>query len=249
MINTKNSEEISDFSQENQQDNQDSQQVKNYSEDSSQNDNQEVNQNPNSNYTNSGDSNNSNSSDSSNSSSDSSQEEDSTQTQATVKHLQIKIMELHGQLEILEAKNLNWKQKTEILLEKHQTEIKTINNQHQLDLEATQKKVKKSIVSEIVDFLNTLNISFTFVPNSSQEHKEERIGKFINTLKGSFDKLIKDLEKQNIFIILPEVGQEFDPQTMSPLQSSDQEDTKVKNVVSLGIRLDNQVIKPAVVIL
>lgn len=243
MINTKNSEEISDFSQDNQEYNQ---QAGDYSENSSQSNNQETGQNPNSNSTSPGKSNSSNSS---NTSSNSSQEEDTTQSQATVKQLQIKIIELYGQLEILEAKVSNWKQKTEILLEKHQTEIKTINKQHQLDLEATQKKVKKSIVSEIVDFLNTLNISFTFVPNSSQEHKEESMDKFINTLKGSFDKLIQDLEKQNIFIILPKVGHEFDPQTMSALQNSDQEDTKVKNIVSLGIKLDDQVIKPAVVIL
>jgi molecular chaperone GrpE (heat shock protein) len=124
-------------------------------------------------------------------------------------------------------------------------EISFLQKQNELDVVTAQKKAKKNLAENILDFLNTLHISFTYLP----ETEDEKIQKFLTTLSGSFSKLQNDLKNVNLEMIIPREGDEFNAENMQILENSSGEDhPKIKHVVSIGLKIDDQLVKPAVVI-
>ena len=61
------------------------------------------------------------------------------------------------------------------------------------------------------------------------------------------DKLIINLGYQGIDVIIPKIGDEFDAEYMQGLNMPTGEHTHIANIVSLGLRIDSQVIQPAMV--
>ncbi len=169
--------------------------------------------------------------------------------------LKLEIENLQNQNKLLseEKENLiNEKTEREQNLEEQKTKIDTLlrelsflQKQNELDVATAQKKAKKNLAENILDFLNTLHISFTYLP----ETEDEKIQKFLTTLSGSYNKLRNDLQNANLQIIIPKEGDEFNAESMQLLENISGEDhPKVKHVVSIGLKIDEQLVKPAVVI-
>ncbi len=126
------------------------------------------------------------------------------------------------------------------------SELNNIAKQNQLDLAQAKKKAKKTVISQLLEFINTLHLAFLNLPKEQTPETQ----KFISTLQTSFQRLIRDLQSDQIEIIFPQPGQDFDAQYMALLEGTEirEDHPKVKQVVSLGAKIDDQVIKPATVI-
>ena len=121
--------------------------------------------------------------------------------------------------------------------------LQNTQKQHDFDLASTKKSTKKGVATTMATFVNTFNLAFSYIPNIN----DEKIQKFINTLKASFDKSISDIKVHNIEFLIPKTGDIFDPNFMEILNpdSVQGEEVQVKQVVSVGIKVDNQLIQAA----
>lgn len=116
--------------------------------------------------------------------------------------------------------------------------------QNELDIQQAKKKSKKYVVQLLVGFLNTLNLAFVYAPKSD----DPQVSKFIQTLSASFDQLKQEFERQDIEILIPSIGDEFNPEWMSALNDSSDENSVVTQVVSIGLKVDGQIINEASVL-
>ncbi len=117
------------------------------------------------------------------------------------------------------------------------------SKQNQLDLQEARKQSKKSLVKNITPFLTTLVLSFDFAPDN------EETSKFVQQLKNALVKLNNDLDNSQVKMIVPIVGELFDPKTMQALNATEDESPKVKNIASVGCIVDDQVIQAASVLI
>jgi molecular chaperone GrpE (heat shock protein) len=125
---------------------------------------------------------------------------------------------------------------------RYAADLKNQANQHTLDILQTRKNTKKVALYPVLEFLNTLNLAFAFTPAT----EDEKVLKFISTLRNSFEKIKNDLKAQGYEIIEPKIGDNFDPETMNALNQHDSEDhPTVKHIVSLGCKIDGVVVTPA----
>ena len=121
------------------------------------------------------------------------------------------------------------------------------NSKKQQELEAIQSKksVKKNLAKPILDFLNNQYLIITYLKDITDQKALTSLA----TLKISFDKLVVDLKNQGIEVIIPTIGDEFNPEIMQGLNTTENEDANVENIVSLGLKIDAQVISPAMIML
>jgi molecular chaperone GrpE (heat shock protein) len=89
--------------------------------------------------------------------------------------------------------------------------------------------------------LNTLQLAFAYAPQTD----DEKVSKFLDTLKLSFEQVISELRNQQIEILIPHIGQKVDVEWMNLLTPSDEEHPSVKQVVGLGLKIDSQLVQPA----
>ena len=160
--------------------------------------------------------------------------EDSTELDATES----------GRLKILQAELEDWKQKSLRLA----ADLQNLNKQHDLDIQQAKKTAKKSILVPALTFINTLNLAFTFEPQT----EDEKITKFIGTLKSSLQKVIEDFKLHGVEVIVPEPGDEFNAEFMNILNPDNanlEEGVVIKQVVSCGLKVDNQLVQPASVMI
>lgn len=154
-----------------------------------------------------------------------------------------KILELHNQIMGLEADLDSWKEKALRV----SAEMANLQKQHELDLGGVKKSGKKAVSTQLITFLNTLNLAFSFAPSS----EDPKIQAFITTLKTSFDRVITDLKTAGVEIILPKPGDEFSPEIMSALDvaQNSEENPKVSRIAGVGYKIDGQLVQPASVLL
>lgn len=124
-------------------------------------------------------------------------------------------------------------------------EIQNINKQNEIEQIQNIKKGKKILAMNIVTFLSTLNIAFAYTPKT----EDENVNNFVQTLKKSYEKLQEELKKCGVELIVPSVGDDFNSLFMEALNPCDEEHPKVKNIASIGIKIDNQLVQPAKVML
>jgi molecular chaperone GrpE (heat shock protein) len=147
-----------------------------------------------------------------------------------------------AQLQSSQIESKDWQNKAF----RYSADLENTRKQHDLDLAQSRKNTKKNLVNPILDFLNNQYLVLSFFDTQDNE----QIQKSISTLRISFAKLITDLQLQGIDIIIPVSGDEFNPQIMQALNSpEDVQDAKIQNVVSLGLRVDNQLIQPVMVMI
>ena len=153
-----------------------------------------------------------------------------------------KISELQTKINSLELEVDDWKSKSLRIA----ADLQNLQKQHDLDSVGIRKRVKKDVINPVISFVNTLNLAFAFSP----ETQDEKVLKFVKTLKFSFETLLKDLNNQNIKIIIPEIGTNFDAETMTALNvPEDNETARVKQIVSVGVEIDKQLIQPVSVMI
>lgn len=148
-------------------------------------------------------------------------------------------------LTILKAEAEDWKQKALRL----GADIQNSQKQNELELIQAKKSAKKQLAKQMLDFVNTLFLSFSFFPESSDQKTKNLVG----TLKTSYQKLVDDLKTAQVELIEPKIGDIYDPLTMTALtKSGENADTdseiKVNQVASLGLKVEGQVVQPAVVV-
>lgn len=124
-------------------------------------------------------------------------------------------------------------------------DIDNLHKQHSLDVERYKKTGKRQVLDPVLHFLNTLNIAFAYKPDSA----DEKVLSFINALQTSFDKMVEDLNHQGIELIKPEIGDAFDANLMQSLTPASGKSAKVTNIVNIGLKMDGQLITPAMVML
>jgi molecular chaperone GrpE len=153
------------------------------------------------------------------------------------------ILELKNSINQLKDDADMWKERSARL----SAEISNLQKQQEIDLGGAKKSGKKQVSSQIIIFLNTLNLAFSFAPSSD----DVKVNSFIATLKTSFEKLVQDLKNAGIEIIQPKEGEQFNPEIMAALDVApdSQENPIVKRVAGLGYIIDGQVIQPASVLL
>jgi molecular chaperone GrpE len=119
-----------------------------------------------------------------------------------------------------------------------------LKKHQELENQQVRKALKKSIAKNLLEFLNNQYLTLNFL----KEVEDDKTKSSLNTLKISFDTIVKDLAKQSIEFIIPEVGGEFDPELMQAISKTTDHD-KVVTIVTLGLKVDGQVIQPASVII
>lgn len=155
--------------------------------------------------------------------------------------LQQEIAHLKSQINSQSLEIDDWKNKALRI----SADLQNFQKQTEIDQLQTKKITKKITIQNILPFLNTLNISFSYTPKT----EDQVINLFIETLRSSFNKLVLDLKNNNIEIITANPGDIFNPAFMEILNSDfSQEEPKVKQVVSIGLKIDNQLIQPISVI-
>jgi molecular chaperone GrpE (heat shock protein) len=149
--------------------------------------------------------------------------------------------ELKQQIEELQA---SLKEVNDKVL-RRSADIINLKNQFEIDLTGVRKEEKKYNARAMLSLLNDFNLAFQYKPTTN----DESVNKFINTLEKSFEKTIIEFEKKQIKILIPKVGDDFDPVLMMALnQSNNNSEVKVTQVVGLGLQVEGQVINPATVL-
>lgn len=151
-----------------------------------------------------------------------------------------KISLLQTQIQVQKQEIEDWKNKTLRVA----ADLQNVQKQSELEMQQSVKKGKKSIMNLVVPFLNTINLAMSFKPQTT----EEGVIKFIEAMKGSYEKLIHDLEGVGVEVIVPQSGQIFDPNTMTALNQAEDEEVTVKQIVGVGVKIDGQLVQSATVI-
>jgi molecular chaperone GrpE len=154
-----------------------------------------------------------------------------------------KIADLETRVKSLHSEVEDWKIKSIRI----SADLQNMQKQSELDIHQAKKSAKKNTVISLMDFLNTLNISFNFIPDTD----DEKVKNFINTLKMSFDKVINELKSSGIEVLRVDIGDTFDPEYMNILSIQESENgtqDKVSQIVGLGLKIDGQLVQPASVI-
>ena len=158
--------------------------------------------------------------------------------------------ELQLQLDSAKIESQIWQQKAF----RYVADLDNSRKQQELELAQTKKNTKKYLCKPLLDFLNNQYLAIGFI----KESNDEKIQKSISTISVSFEKLLADFALQGIDIIVPVVGDDFNPEFMQSLNSleesnqinkSDDEMVKIKYVVSLGLKADGQLISPSMVMI
>ena len=151
---------------------------------------------------------------------------------------------LEAKLTVITQEMEDWKSKCLRTL----ADLQNLQKQTELDIQQAKKRTKKSTVFSLLEFLNTLNISFSYTP----ETEDKKVLGFIATLRSAFEKVITELANSGIEILRVAPGDDFDPQYMNILNTQvngAESENKVVQVVGLGLRIDDQLVQPASVII
>jgi molecular chaperone GrpE (heat shock protein) len=147
--------------------------------------------------------------------------------------------QLKVELESKQMEMLDWKNKAMRAI----ADMENSKKQQELDAIQIKKTVKKNLSKPILDFLNHQFLIITYLKDIT----DQKALTSLETLKISFNKLVIDLKSQGIEVIIPEIGDDFNPEFMQGLNTTENAEAKIENIVSLGLRIDTQVISPAMI--
>jgi len=148
-----------------------------------------------------------------------------------------KEQELLQEIETLKAKNLR-------LL----ADIQNLLRQNQIDIERAKKTLKTEIALAMVDFVTSMHLAFTYLP----DNLDDKTRNFIRQLQLSLESSIKNLQSLNIELLIPKVGEPFNSEYMNAVNTPTDEASNlptIKSVVTVGLKVDGQLVKPAQVLL
>ena len=128
---------------------------------------------------------------------------------------------------------------------RYASDLDNIRKQHELDSAQTKKNTKKYVTKPLMEFLNNQYLAISFI----KDIQDEKAQKSMATVSTGFEKLITEFKLQNIEIIVPQIGVEFDANIMQSLTPPSDDQHIVKHIVSLGLKIDGQLIQPVMVVL
>jgi molecular chaperone GrpE (heat shock protein) len=153
-----------------------------------------------------------------------------------------KIADLQASISVKDTEIQDWRDKAY----RFSADLQNVTKQHEIDLQQASKRGKKSVVQTLLPFIDAMNLSFSYVPESD----DEALTKFVTALKGSFEKMVSDFSNTGIEFLVPEEGDVVDTTYMSVLNASgDEEDVVVSKVVGVGVKIDGQLIQEATVMI
>lgn len=155
--------------------------------------------------------------------------------------INIELEQTKVELESSKLEITDWKNKALRAI----ADMENSKKQQELDSVQTKKNVKKNLSKPILDFLNHQFLIITYLKDIT----DQKALTSLETLKISFDKLVTDLKSQGVEVIIPKIGDEFNPELMQGLNTTENSEAKVENIVSLGLKIDTQVISPAMIML
>ena len=159
-----------------------------------------------------------------------------------IQALKNQIAQLEAQLTLANVESKDWQNKAF----RYVADLDNSRKQQELDNIQSRKNTKKIVTKPILEFINNQYLVLSFFKTI----EDPQIKKSISTLNISFSKLILDLQMQSIEVLIPQVDDEFNPEFMQALNSPEEtSDAKVQNIVSLGLRIDNQIIQPTMVMI
>ncbi len=148
---------------------------------------------------------------------------------------------LQRQLKSKEEESKDWQNKAF----RYVADLENYKKHQELELAQAKKNTKKNAIKPLLEFLNNQYLSLNFIKDIT----DEKSLKAFTAFNSSFEKIIIEYKLQGVDLILPIAGESFDPVTMQALAPTSDEDAKVKYVVSLGLKIDNQLIQPVMVVL
>jgi len=145
--------------------------------------------------------------------------------------------ELIQEIEALKAKNLR-------LL----ADIQNLLRQNQIDIERAKKSLKTEIALAMVDFVTSMHLALNYLP----EGVDDKTRNFVKQLQLSLETSIKNLQSLHIEVLIPQVGEPFNSEYMNAVNTPADEPNHlptIKSVVTVGLKVDGQLVKPAQVLL
>jgi molecular chaperone GrpE len=154
--------------------------------------------------------------------------------------LQIELEQTKIQLLSAQAEAIDWRNKALRAV----ADMENSKRQQELETAQNKKNIRKNIAKPVLDFLKNQFMVLTYL----KDIQDETALKSLETLKVSFQKVVNDLKIQGIEVVIPVVGEEYNAQYMHGLNTpNNEENTTIAAVVSLGLKVDSQLIEPAMV--
>jgi molecular chaperone GrpE (heat shock protein) len=148
---------------------------------------------------------------------------------------------LKTQLKSKEEESKDWQNKAF----RYVADLENYKKQQELELAQAKKNTKKNAIKPLLEYLNNQYLSLNFIKDITDEKSLKAFAAF----NSSFEKIIIEYKLQGVDLILPKSGDIFDPVTMQALTPPTDEEAAVKHVVTLGLKIDNQLIQPVMVVL
>lgn len=146
------------------------------------------------------------------------------------------------QLKSKEEESKDWQNKAF----RYVADLENYKKHQELELAQAKKNTKKNAIKPLLEFLNNQYLSLNFIKDITDEKSLKAFAAF----NSSFEKIIVEYKLQGVDLILPQIDDNFDPVTMQALTPpADAEAATIKHVVSLGLKIDNQLIQPVMVVL
>lgn len=167
------------------------------------------------------------------------QDHQSTNPTKEDKIAEIEILKIH--LKSKEEESTDWQNKAF----RYVADLENYKKQQELELAQAKKNTKKNAIKPLLEYLNNQYLSLNFIKDIT----DEKSLKAFSTFNSSFEKIIIEYKLQGVDLILPKPGDIFDPVTMQALTPPTDEEAAIKHIVSLGLKIDNQLIQPVMVVL
>lgn len=149
-------------------------------------------------------------------------------------------------------KNLiDFKTKQEEIIQKAQIEVSKIRDEIKVkakeEINENKKYVLQKFIEDLSTPLNNLHISVEFGSNQ----QNEIISGYVKGFQLLVNQIFSSLENNGITIIEPKIGEEFNPEyhhAQELVYSDEFQQNQITKITSRGYKLNDRVIKPAVVI-
>ncbi len=156
-----------------------------------------------------------------------------------IAELKKKVFDYQAKFEEADKKADEWKNKY------YQVYADMSNTRKQLEKESAdfKKYAKKSLIEELIPALDGFDMAL------KKEPEDETLKKYLQGFKMIHTKLIEVLKSQNVTIISPKPGDDYDPNTMQAFSTVEgEEDNKVADVFTKGYQMYEHLLRPCGVI-
>lgn len=170
---------------------------------------------------------------------ESSEEKKIKELEAEIEKLKGKLNENQKKFEEADKKADEWKNKY------YQAYADMANTRKQVEKETSdfKKYAKQSLVEEMIPALDGFDMAL------KNEPKDDVIKNYLKGFNMIHSKLLAVLEQQNVTIVNPKIGEDYNPSTMQAFSTVEgEEDNKVAEVFTKGYKMYEHLLRPAGVI-